>query len=151
MESGERKEFALLLSQQLELYDTMRGILSKQSQALESGETEKLLKMMEDVNGFRLQAAELQRAIEPLKKKWESDREEIPEDERQMLMERVEEIRRVLSGVLEAMNHLHGNVHEKKDDTKQKLVDLRRAEVARNGYGQFGGLSRDSRFMDRKE
>ena len=151
MQDHERKEFGLLLDQQLELYGSMRDILNRQAQALEAGETEALLKMMEDVNGFRLQAAELQRLVEPLRKKWESDRESIPELERQVLMKRVEEIKKVLSGVLEAMNHLHGNVHEKKDDTKQKLVDMRRAEVARNGYGQLGGLPRDSRFMDRKE
>jgi hypothetical protein len=151
MDFDERQKFAELLAGQKSVYVDMRDILKRQAQALQKGDTEKLLKLMEDVNQSRSRASALQDDIEPLREQWEKDREQIPESERQVLLQMVEDIRSILSEVLESMNHLHGDVNERKDETKQKMEDMHRANQARKGYNVLENLPKSPRFMDRKE
>jgi len=151
MEEHDRIAFGDLLGRQKTIYIMMRDILNKQAQALEKGETEKLIALMGEVNDFKVEAATLQKTIEPLKQQWEMHKDNIPDAERQSLMLKVEEIKNVLSAVLEAMNNLHSNVHDKKDDTKQRLIDIQRSQAARQGYGSLGKMPTPSRYMDRKE
>jgi hypothetical protein len=152
MEAEERKILIDLLQRQQEVYGTMRNLLRAQVKAFQSGDTDKLVVLVNEANGFRAKAATLEEDVVPLKKRWEEDRESIPQEERDNLLKRVDHIKKILEEVLELMGSLNENVTQKKDETQERIREVQRAQAARKGYGSIGQKQPDqSRFMDRNE
>ena len=131
LESGLRAE--------LEYYESILQLSREQGAAIDSGDTNRLLNLLEQKKDLIEKINAVEKDIVAFKQQWETDRETCDEQERSRIEQLFSGIRNVLSQIIEYEDKSRGRVEGKKADTSRKLESKANLKRIRNAYG--GGSS----------
>ncbi len=127
------------LKAELEHYRSILQLSRKQGTAIDSGDTNQLLNLLEQKKDLIEKINGVEKDISVFKQQWETRREAYGEEERSGIETLFTDIREVLSQIIEYEDKSRGRAEGKKADTSKKLEGKANLKRIRRAYG--GGSS----------
>lgn len=144
------ESFVDLLSREAEAYERMVTLTGEQETALASGDTDKLVRIVEEKGKRLVDVEQLELALGPLKDRWNrTGSGQARPEARARLESAVDRVRQVLRRLVEAEGRWQAMVDGAQKGTAQ---ELRRVDAARRVNKAYGGQAgpAQSRFLDER-
>ena len=146
--AGDSARFADLLGQEERIYTEVLELSRHQSEVVESGDSEGLLKVLAAKGELVAQLESLGGELGPLKEGWKECRESLAEAERVEIEKRLESISALLEQIIAEDSAVEEMVGRKRDEGLDRIKKVQMGRKMNKAYGD--GPKGGGRFTDSK-
>lgn len=138
-----------LLTQQRDVYRTLRDLASEQGGAIHENQPEQLLKILADRQKHITELTEINNQLEPFRSRWSELRESMPPRQRLQVSDLVDEVQRLLAEILKQDEGDCELLKKRTSETRQAAAAAAHGQRLNQAYGvaQPGG----PRYLDQKD
>jgi hypothetical protein len=130
-----------LLTQQRDLYRSLRALSEKQRAMISGDRPELLLNILQDRQDLVTSLARLNEALGPFRRNWEKLYAALPEQQRQRASEVLQEINALLRTILRTDQEDGALLSARKQSVSQDIAGLASGQTANAAYARQGGAA----------
>jgi len=142
------RRMAELLQQQRETYLRLRELADTQRQAIETDQPEDLLRILGRRQQLITELTEINTALEPFRSRWSDLRRQLPAAERMKVGELIEEVQRLLEGILELDRGDCDELQRRTEQFRRNAVGTTRGRMMNAAYAAAAAPGGRPRFLD---